>query len=118
MNAPSSSSSNSDQPRTVTVLGSTGSVGTQTIELLAAEPGRFKVRALVGGRNAELLAKQAVALRAEIAVVADVTVYAVSNLLSAVVTVPIPAISVRGNKDHGVKLLESRRGARRSSFEP
>ncbi|HEY0182204.1 MAG TPA: 1-deoxy-D-xylulose-5-phosphate reductoisomerase [Rhodopila sp.] len=62
--------------RSVTVLGSTGSVGTQTIELLAADPGRFQVRALVAGRNAALLAEQAIALRAEIAVVADPAVYA------------------------------------------
>ena len=39
-------------PRSVTVLGSTGSVGTQTIELLAGRPERFQVRALVAGRNA------------------------------------------------------------------
>jgi 1-deoxy-D-xylulose-5-phosphate reductoisomerase len=63
-------------PRTVTVLGSTGSIGTQTIELLAAEPERFKVRALVAGRKAGLLAQQAIALGAEFAVVADETVYA------------------------------------------
>ena len=58
-------------PRTVTVLGSTGSVGTQTVELLAADPERFQVRALVGGRNVPLLAEQAIALRAERAVIAD-----------------------------------------------
>jgi 1-deoxy-D-xylulose-5-phosphate reductoisomerase len=62
--------------RSVTVLGSTGSVGTQTIELLAAEPDRFRVRALVAGRNAARLAEQAVALRAEVAVVADPDAYA------------------------------------------
>jgi 1-deoxy-D-xylulose-5-phosphate reductoisomerase len=59
-------------PRTITVLGSTGSVGTQTIDLLlGASPGRFKVRVLVAGRNAKLLAEQAIALHAERAVVAD-----------------------------------------------
>jgi 1-deoxy-D-xylulose-5-phosphate reductoisomerase len=63
-------------PRSVTVLGSTGSVGTQTVQLLAAEPGRFHVRALVAGRNAELLAKQAIALKASRAVIADETSYA------------------------------------------
>ena len=62
-------------PRTVTVLGSTGSVGTQTIELLAAEPGRFQVKALVAGRNTALLARQAIALGAEMAVVADPDLY-------------------------------------------
>jgi len=65
-----------EAPRSVTVLGSTGSIGTQTIELLAAEPERFQVRALVAGRNAALLAQQAIALRAEVAVVADAACYA------------------------------------------
>jgi 1-deoxy-D-xylulose-5-phosphate reductoisomerase len=55
----------------VTVLGSTGSVGTQTVDLLRAEPDRFRVRALVGGRNAALLAEQARLLRADVAVIAD-----------------------------------------------
>jgi 1-deoxy-D-xylulose-5-phosphate reductoisomerase len=68
--------SNSAAVRSVTVLGSTGSVGTQTIELLAADTGRFRVRALVAGRNAALLAEQAVALHAEVAVVADSASYA------------------------------------------
>jgi 1-deoxy-D-xylulose-5-phosphate reductoisomerase len=63
-------------PRTVTVLGSTGSVGTQTVELLAAVPERFQVRALVGGRNAALLAEQAIALKASRAVIADPAHYA------------------------------------------
>ena len=69
-------------PRTVTVLGCTGSVGTQTIDLLLGSLAgddrsrglgqtRFKVRALVAGRNAKLLAEQAIALGADHAVVAD-----------------------------------------------
>jgi 1-deoxy-D-xylulose-5-phosphate reductoisomerase len=66
-----------EAPRSITVLGSTGSVGTQTVTLLAAASGKFKVRALVAGRNAALLAEQAVALRAERAVVADPAAFAV-----------------------------------------
>jgi 1-deoxy-D-xylulose-5-phosphate reductoisomerase len=65
-----------EAPRSITVLGSTGSVGTQTVTLLAAASGQFKVRALVAGRNAALLAEQAVALRAERAVVADPSAFA------------------------------------------
>ena len=61
--------------KTVTVLGSTGSVGTQTIELLAANPDLYRVRALVAGKNIKLLAEQAIALRAEVAVVADETLH-------------------------------------------
>jgi 1-deoxy-D-xylulose-5-phosphate reductoisomerase len=59
------------QVRSVTVLGSTGSVGTQTVELLAGAPQQFRVRALVAGRNAALLAEQAIALHAERAVISD-----------------------------------------------
>lgn len=59
----------------MSVLGSTGSVGTQTIDLLLADRARFAVRALVAGRNAARLAEQAIALRAEIAVVADKAAY-------------------------------------------
>ncbi len=57
--------------KTVTVLGSTGSIGTQTVELLAADPQSYRVVALVGGRNVGLLAEQARALRARRAVIAD-----------------------------------------------
>ena len=72
----SQTASKNAKPRSVTVLGSTGSVGTQTIDLLTAEPGRFQVKALVAGRNVALLAKQAIALGAEMAVVADPDLYA------------------------------------------
>ena len=64
-------------PRTVSILGSTGSVGTQTVDLLTAAPaGSFQVVALAAGRNARLLAEQAIALRAAHAVVADPAAYA------------------------------------------
>lgn len=58
-------------PKRVTILGSTGSVGTQTIDLLMAAPDRFSVTALAAGRNAALLAEQALALRPRLAVLAD-----------------------------------------------
>jgi 1-deoxy-D-xylulose-5-phosphate reductoisomerase len=57
--------------KTVTVLGSTGSIGGSIADLLAASPERFRVLALVGNRNAAVLAAQARALRAELAVCAD-----------------------------------------------
>jgi 1-deoxy-D-xylulose-5-phosphate reductoisomerase len=44
--------------RRVAVLGSTGSVGTQTLDVVRAFPNRFKVVALSAGRNLELLSKQ------------------------------------------------------------
>ncbi|MBL8834094.1 MAG: 1-deoxy-D-xylulose-5-phosphate reductoisomerase [Rhodospirillales bacterium] len=55
----------------VTILGSTGSVGRNTVELVAADRARFATEALVANRNAKLLAEQARALGARRAVVAD-----------------------------------------------
>ncbi len=57
--------------KTVTVLGSTGSIGKSTVDLLAANRNRYRVLALVANRNAEALAAQAVALGAELAVCSD-----------------------------------------------
>lgn len=61
--------------RRVTVLGSTGSVGTQTIDLISRAPDAFEVVALTAARNVDLLARQARELRAELAVVADPACY-------------------------------------------
>lgn len=63
------------QPRRVTILGSTGSVGTQTVELVGRDPERFPVEALTANGNVERLARQARALRAKLAVVADPAAY-------------------------------------------
>ncbi len=57
--------------KTVTIMGCTGSIGTQTIDLLMANPDRYQVHALIAGRNVQLLAEQARALRPAIAVIAD-----------------------------------------------
>ena len=40
------------------VLGSTGSIGRQTLEIVRAWPGRFQVVALAAGRNIKLLRQQ------------------------------------------------------------
>lgn len=61
--------------RRVTVLGSTGSVGTNTVELLAAYPDRFRTEALVANRNVAKLAAQARLLRPGLAVVSDPAAY-------------------------------------------
>ncbi len=55
-------------PRRVTIFGSTGSIGVNTVDLIAREPERFEVVALTGGRNVARLAEQAIALRAAHAV--------------------------------------------------
>jgi 1-deoxy-D-xylulose-5-phosphate reductoisomerase len=63
-------------PRRVTILGSTGSVGQNTIDLLLRHPNEFTVEALTANRNAALLAEQARGTRARFAVVADPAEYA------------------------------------------
>jgi 1-deoxy-D-xylulose-5-phosphate reductoisomerase len=62
-------------PRRVTVLGSTGSVGCSTIDLIERRPGAFRVEALTAHCNVELLADQARRLKARLAVVADASRY-------------------------------------------
>ncbi|WP_402467793.1 1-deoxy-D-xylulose-5-phosphate reductoisomerase [Isoptericola aurantiacus] len=58
--------------RTVTLLGSTGSIGTQAIDVVEAHPGRFVVEALsAGGSDVALLADQAAALGVRTVAVAD-----------------------------------------------
>ena len=57
--------------KTVSILGSTGSVGRSTIDLLQQAPDRYRTEVLVGGRNVASLAEQARALRATHAVIAD-----------------------------------------------
>ncbi len=54
----------------VSILGATGSVGQNTIDLIKRNPERFEVVALTGGRNITQLAEDAIALKAQIAVTA------------------------------------------------
>jgi 1-deoxy-D-xylulose-5-phosphate reductoisomerase len=62
----------SDHPtRSVSILGSTGSIGTQALQVIAAHPGRYDVVALAAGRNLELTAEQAVATRAPLVTLAS-----------------------------------------------
>ena len=56
---------------TVSVLGSTGSIGVQTLEVVAAEPERFEVVALAAGSSVEVLAEQAQRVRPQVVGLAD-----------------------------------------------
>ncbi|MGJ9374055.1 1-deoxy-D-xylulose-5-phosphate reductoisomerase [Nesterenkonia sp. CF4.4] len=57
--------------RRVAILGSTGSIGTQALQVIAAHPDRFEVVALAAGSNAALLAEQATATGAGLVGIAD-----------------------------------------------
>src|SRR3984957_7704709 len=59
-------------PRDVVILGSTGSIGTQALDIARRNPERFRVAALAaGGGNPALLARQAVEFRVPVVAVAD-----------------------------------------------
>jgi 1-deoxy-D-xylulose-5-phosphate reductoisomerase len=57
--------------RKVSILGATGSIGQNTIDLIKRAPDEYDVVALTGARNIAQLAKDAVNLRAKVAVTAD-----------------------------------------------
>lgn len=63
-------------PISVTILGSTGSVGRQAIALLQNHPAQFQLQTLVAQNNWQLLAEQATALRPRYAVIANPEHYA------------------------------------------
>ncbi len=57
--------------KTLTILGSTGSIGQSTIDIVRHHPDRFAVEALVANRNIAQLAADARQVRARLAVTAD-----------------------------------------------
>src|SRR5579859_2578857 len=61
----------SERVTLLTLLGSTGSIGTSTLDVVRRWPDRFGIYALVAGRNTELLAKQINEFRPQVVVVAD-----------------------------------------------
>lgn len=63
------------EKRRVTVLGATGSVGQNTLDLIRRAPDRFQVVGLTAHRNVELLARLALEFKAEVATIADERLY-------------------------------------------
>ncbi|MSO97814.1 MAG: 1-deoxy-D-xylulose-5-phosphate reductoisomerase [Rhodospirillaceae bacterium] len=67
--------------RSVTILGSTGSVGESTIDLIQRAPDNYRVVALTAQTNAKKLAAQALRLKPKFVAVADVAAYGELKLL-------------------------------------
>lgn len=63
-------------PRRIAILGSTGSIGTQALEVIRANPEHFMVEVLTANSNIELLAEQARLFKPDVVVVADENKYA------------------------------------------
>ena len=57
--------------KNIAILGSTGSIGTQTLQVIEANPDRFCVEVLTANRNADLLIEQALKFKPGIVAIAD-----------------------------------------------
>ncbi len=62
-------------PRSVTILGSTGSIGCSTLDLITRNPGKYRVEALTANTNVDRLACQAIEFGARYAAIADESKY-------------------------------------------
>ncbi len=67
---------NSENKKHIAILGSTGSIGTQALEVVAANPHLFKVEVLTAHHNAILLAEQAIKFDVNAVVITDENQYA------------------------------------------
>ena len=61
--------------RSVSLLGSTGSIGTQAVDVLLGQPERFRVVALAAQSSAEVLLAQAAQLRPDMVVIGEESLY-------------------------------------------
>jgi 1-deoxy-D-xylulose-5-phosphate reductoisomerase len=75
------------QKKNIAILGSTGSIGTQALEVIAANPSLFDVYALTAGNNIELLIQQARQFLPEIVVIGNEKHYL--NLKEALSDIPV-----------------------------
>lgn len=75
------------QKKNIAILGSTGSIGTQALEVVAANPSLFDVYALTAGNNIELLIQQAHQFLPEIVVIGNEKHYL--NLKEALSDIPV-----------------------------
>ncbi|MFN4281976.1 MAG: 1-deoxy-D-xylulose-5-phosphate reductoisomerase [Alphaproteobacteria bacterium] len=62
-------------PRHITILGSTGSIGCNTLDLVGRNPDGYVVEALTANGNVDLLIEQALRFRPRLAVIADARLY-------------------------------------------
>ncbi len=58
-------------PKCIAVLGSTGSIGTQTLDVISQYPDRFKATVLIAGSKVDTLIQQALRFRPKLAIIAD-----------------------------------------------
>jgi 1-deoxy-D-xylulose-5-phosphate reductoisomerase len=80
--------------KAITLLGSTGSIGTQTLDIVTHHPEQFRIVGLAAGRNIALLAEQIRQFKPEIVAIADPT--QIDELKAAIADVTPQPILVSG----------------------
>lgn len=63
------------KPRRLAILGSTGSIGTQALDVVLQHPSRFTIEVLTAQNNAQLLIEQALQHKPNVVVIANETKY-------------------------------------------
>ncbi|MDG1916090.1 MAG: 1-deoxy-D-xylulose-5-phosphate reductoisomerase [Crocinitomix sp.] len=63
------------EKKKIALLGSTGSIGTQTLEVVRTYPEKFEFSVLTANRNADLLIEQAIEFRPNVVVIVDESLY-------------------------------------------
>jgi 1-deoxy-D-xylulose-5-phosphate reductoisomerase len=74
-------------PKRIALLGSTGSIGTQTLDVISRFPEEFKIEVLTAGNNIRLLAQQAAKFRPDSVVIGNTLHF--SQLREALKNIPI-----------------------------
>lgn len=88
--------------RTLAILGSTGSIGTQALDVVRQHPDHFDIYALTANKQVDLLIQQAREFNPEVVVIADETYY--PQLKEALKDLPI---KVWGGSDSIAQVVES-----------
>ena len=66
-----------ETPKNIAVIGATGSIGTQTLEIIDSHPGLYRATVIAAGRRVDDLIALARKHRPALAVIADVNKYSV-----------------------------------------
>ncbi|WP_017303762.1 1-deoxy-D-xylulose-5-phosphate reductoisomerase [Spirulina subsalsa] len=82
--------------KAITILGSTGSIGTQTLDIVQQYPEQFRVVGLAAGRNVELLAEQVRQYRPEIVAIQEES--KLEELQEAIATLDYTPIVLSGQE--------------------
>lgn len=82
--------------KAISLLGSTGSIGTQTLDIVASHPDQFRIVALAAGRNIELLAQQVRQFQPEMVAISDATL--LPELQAALAEVPTQPALLAGEE--------------------